>query len=62
MPPDIRAHSYNAAMEMYKWTIEDMLKGLETWKDYYLSYNSFKVADALDEIITWFRSPSIWEE
>ena len=46
-------------MEMYEWCKEDMLQELENWKDYYLNNKSFKAADALDEIITWFRSPEI---
>lgn len=46
-----------ACNTMHEWTKENMLEEFETWKDYYLNNNSFKVADALDEIITWFRSP-----
>ena len=48
--------------EMHKCTKEFMLKQLEVWEDYYLNNNSFKVADALNEIITWFRSPENTEE
>ena len=48
-----------ACLFMYEWTKEYMLKQLEVWEDYYLNKNSSKIADALDEIITWFRSPEI---
>lgn len=50
---------YEQFMQMHKCTEEYMLKQLEVWEDYYLNYKRFEVADALEEIINWFRSPEI---